>query len=106
MLRRADLLLLTGWCRARDMSWLPGRVGSGEAAVLLERRGHRAAAMLLVLDAGELRLLDAAGQELAVASDLQALLDALDFGVADPSPRTLPTGRPPQALSAQIAHAA
>ena len=44
--------------------------------------------MRLVLNEPELRLEDAAGEALAAASDLPALLDAVDGGVAEmPLPR-------------------
>jgi hypothetical protein len=93
MLRQSELLLLAAWCREREMTWLPGDAGGRRAALLLERRGRRADAMLLVLETGELRLLDSAAQELAAASDLQALLDAVDGGVADQPQRLTWPGR-------------
>ena len=43
--------------------------------------------MALVMGQRELRLQDELGDTLASASDLPALLDALDGGVAEPSPR-------------------
>ena len=85
MLGRAELLLLAEWCRRRGMSWLPGRSTDGAPALLLE---HRAAVggepMLLTLRDAELCLADESGQMIASASDLPALLDALDAGIADP----------------------
>lgn len=87
------------------MIWLPGQA-SGRAALLLERRGNRADAMLLVVEAEELRLLDADRQELAAASNLQALLDALDGGVADQPLRGGWPARLPMAAGYRVAAAA
>ena len=84
MLKRSDLRLLAAWCRPRGISWLPAAAEGACAALWLMPPGRGVAAMLLVLDRTELRLLDAAGQELAAASDLPALLDAMDGGIADP----------------------
>ncbi len=83
VLTQSDLLLLAAWCRARDMTWTPGRLTGDAACLLLEPAGGGRDAMLLVVGKGERRLLDAAGQELAAASDVQALFDAVDGGVAD-----------------------
>lgn len=95
MLTRAELLRLAEWCRARGFVFLPGRTTGGAPSLLLERRGRGADAMLLVVAAGERRLLDAAGQELASASEVPALLDAVDAGVGDVAPvATLPLRRP------------
>jgi hypothetical protein len=80
MLTRADLRMLSGWCHARGMTWLPGRAEGSAVGLLLQRNSG---SMLLASKAGELRLFDAAGQVLAVASNLPALLDALDGGIAD-----------------------
>jgi len=93
MLRPSDLQVLAAWCRSRAMAWLPGRPRNGATSLLLEPAGRGLDAMLLVLGPKELRLLDAAGQELAAASDLQALLDAVDGGVADQSERACWRGR-------------
>ncbi len=65
------------------MRWMPARACNGATSVLLESARSGLDAMLLEIDAKELRLLDASGQELAAASDLPALLDAVDGGVAD-----------------------
>ena len=86
MLTRAELLLLADWCRARRMTCIPARAvdgADGAAALLLQRPGREADAMLLVVEARERRLLDGAGLQLATASGLPALLDAVDAGVAD-----------------------
>jgi hypothetical protein len=96
MLARAELLLLVAWCRARRMTCIPAGAGAGTAALLLQSVGRGADAMLLVVEPTERRLLHWAGQELATASDLPALLDAVDGGVADipPSPAWLGTPGP------------
>ena len=103
MLTRAELRLLTEWCRTRTMTWTAGQAGGDAPSLLLERPGRGADAMLLVVAATERRLLDAAGQELAVASDLPALLDAVDGGVGDAAPAVWPTRR---AIAAPARHAA
>ena len=94
MLTRAELLLLADWCRARRMTCIPARAADGAegaAALLLQRPGREADAMLLVVEARERRLLDGAGLQLATASGLPALLDAVDGGVADlPAAPNLP----------------
>ncbi len=85
MLRRVDLQILAEWCRRRRMCWSPGRSEDAAPALLLEPRGRGdARPMLLVVRAGEWCLVDQDGDTLATASDLPALLDALDGGVADP----------------------
>ena len=89
MLTQSDVLVLTAWCRTRDMRWMPARARGGAPSLLLEPVRSGLDAMLLVVGAKELRLLDVSGQELAAASDLPALLDAVDGGVAD---RDVPRG--------------
>ena len=84
MLGRGALRALAAWCAARGMRWTPARSDDGAPALLLERRGQPAAqAMLVVLREEGFRLVDAGGEELALASDLPALLDALDGGIAE-----------------------
>lgn len=87
MLRQTELHVLSAWCRARGMTWAPGRAVGRRVAVLLERAQGGPDAMLLVLGGQECRLLDIGGAELAAASDLAALLDAVDGGVADAGAR-------------------
>jgi hypothetical protein len=100
MLKRSDLRLLAAWCRPRGIAWLPAATTGAAAALWLTPSGRAAEAMLLVVDRAELRLLDAAGQELAVASGLHALLDAMDGGVADPPAAAGWNARPAQARAA------
>ena len=91
MVARGTLRALAAWCAARGVRWTPARGDDGGQALLLERRGQPAAeAMLVVLDADGFRLVTAGGEELACASDLPALLDALDGGVAEPPRRRAP----------------
>jgi len=88
MLDPSDLRLLSGWCRARAMGWSALRADSEAAVLLLEPRVALRPwqrLRLIAADAGY-RLDDEAGQTLAVASDLPALLDAVDGGVADTAP--------------------
>lgn len=92
MLAAIDLRTLTAWCSHRAMRWLALRADADGAALLLEpliatrpwQRMH-----LLAGDEGFL-LQDEAGQALATASDLPALLDALDGGVADTAAVVMP----------------
>lgn len=85
MLDRDDLRRLTAWCAARRLRWQPARSDSGEQAVLLDHAGSRQPwrRMEVLADPAGYRLRDEAGATLAVASDLSALLDAVDAGVAD-----------------------
>lgn len=85
MLAPSDLQTLTGWCRDRAMCWTALRVTAEAAVLLLEplvaaRPWQRM--RLIATDQGYL-LENEAGQALASASDLPALLDALDGGIAD-----------------------
>jgi len=90
MLGRGALRALATWCAARGMRWMPARTDDGSPALLLERRGQPPAeAMLVVLHDGGFWLVDASGEVLASASDLPALLDALDGGVAEPPRRRI-----------------
>jgi hypothetical protein len=91
MLAPTDIRTLTAWCHRRAMRWQPLRVDADGAALLLEplaalRPWQRM--RLLATDHGY-RLEDEAGQPLASASALPALLDALDGGVADAAPLVL-----------------
>ncbi|MCW3477612.1 hypothetical protein [Limobrevibacterium gyesilva] len=102
MLDPADLQILARWCRARRLGW---RRKSGPAAghVLLEPLMAAAPwqGMLLVAGVDGYLLQDATGETLAFASDLPALLDAVDAGVAEP-PRG-PAGLPALAEAAHRA---
>jgi hypothetical protein len=74
------LAVFSSWCRARGMTWLPG---SGAAALVLRpQRRADGDALMIAQREGELRLLSRSGDVLAAASDLPALLDAIDAGVA------------------------
>ena len=87
MLSRGALRALSAWCAARGMRWIPARTDDGAPALLLERRGQGLAdAMLVVPHDGGFRLVDTGGDILASASDLPALLDAVDGGIAEPPP--------------------
>ena len=89
MLDSIELGLLSAWCRARAMRWHPLRAGAEATTLLLEPHLPDRLWQRMLLTVGEdLRLEDEAGDVLAIASDLPALLDALDGGVADvPAPR-------------------
>ena len=89
MLDTFELGLLSAWCHARAMRWHPLRTGAEATTLLLEPHVPDRLWQRMLLTAGDdLRLDDEAGDVLATASDLPALLDALDGGVADaPAPR-------------------
>lgn len=84
MLDRQDLMLLTRWCRARSVAWQPARSEDNEPALLLQGRIAAPAwtGMLLAVSDDGFTLTDAGGETLATTSDLAALLDALDAGLA------------------------
>ena len=86
MLDAADLRLLTRWCRDHAMRWQPLCVDADGTMLLLEpaEARHPWQRMVLTADDTGLRLEDELGEALAAASDLPALLDALDGGVAEP----------------------
>ena len=91
MLAPTDLRNLTDWCRHRAMDWMALLVDADAAVLLL---APKAAArpwqrMRLIASDHGYRLEDEGGQALASASDLPALLDALDGGVADAAPLVL-----------------
>lgn len=85
MLDTSDLRLLTRWCGDHAMRWQPLRTGADGAMLLLEPSvaRHPWQRMMLTADDAGFRLEDELGDALAAASDLPALLDALDGGVAE-----------------------
>lgn len=84
MIEYRELQALAAWCQARGLCWLPGRAEGGDEALLLEQRGRRhSESMLLVHDRHGYCLIDPLGDLLASASNLPALLDALDGGIAE-----------------------
>ncbi len=85
MLDGTELRALSVWCGKHDLSWTPAESEQGPPTMLLQPRdaGRPWQRMILVLDQGELRLENELGETLASASDLPALLDALEGGVAD-----------------------
>jgi hypothetical protein len=87
MLDAAELRLLTRWCQDQEMRWQPLRVDADGAMLVLEPAvaRHPWQRMVLTADEAGLRLEDELGDALAAASDLPALLDALDGGLAEPA---------------------
>ncbi len=85
MLNSSELRTLTAWCVRCYLRWTPAHPAHGVATLLLEPRSGRTPwqRMLLVLDEPEMRLETELGEALASASDLEALLDAMDGGVAE-----------------------
>ncbi len=91
MLAPTDLRTLTDWCRHRGKDWVALRVDADAAVLLLEPKVAARPWQRMRLIAGDRGYLleDEGGQALASASDLPALLDALDGGVADAAPLVL-----------------
>jgi len=89
MLDTANIMILTRWCRARRLNWMPAIADNGAAAVRLAPivGSLPSQNMLVVAEDDGFCLLGAPGGKLAVASDLPSLLDALDAGVAAPDIR-------------------
>ena len=86
----AELKHLSRWCSARRLHWQPARTESGAPAILL--RGDSASVawhdMMLIEEDDGVALVDEQGDLLADASEILALLDALDTGlVTRPMPR-------------------
>ncbi|MDR3523117.1 MAG: hypothetical protein P4L66_03330 [Acetobacteraceae bacterium] len=79
----AELKHLTRWCTARRLYWQPARTESGAPAILLRGNGMRVAwhDMMLTEEDDGVGLRDARGALLADASEIPALLDALDSGL-------------------------
>ena len=86
MLATGDLRVLSTWCSHRGLHWLAASYD--EPSMLLEHHaGTRPwGRMVLCREDSALRLLDETGTLLAEASNLPALLDAVDGGVAEPTP--------------------
>ncbi len=86
MMDGTQVQLLTAWCNRRALSWSPGRLVDGAPVMVLrpQQCGRPWQGMALIMGRPELRLEDEQGDTLASASDLPALLDALDGGVAEP----------------------
>ncbi len=99
MLDTTELRTLARWCRGRGLRFLPvgtGQVGTGPAGsvILFERLEPTRPwqRMKLVQDEDGFRLCDECDELLASGSDVTAMLDALDGGVAEPT-RPFPAGR-------------
>jgi hypothetical protein len=90
MLGVVELRILDRWCAARRLAWrgLPGPAMDGRAdgqSLRIAAPGRGGVdAMYLTGSAGGYVLQDFEGAALAIASDLPALLDAVDAGVAEP----------------------
>jgi hypothetical protein len=85
MLGGVELRALSLWCCRRDMTWSPAHSADGPPVMMLRARDDNRPwqRMMLVLDTSELRLENELGETLASASDLPALLDAVEGGVAE-----------------------
>ena len=79
-----DLQTLSRWCAARRMEWLPGNSSDAGEVILIEPASGNGLWPRLALfrQARLYGLVDEWGEILAEASELSALLDALDGGIA------------------------
>ncbi len=79
----AELKHLSRWCSARRLHWQPARTEAGAPAILLRSDSVLVAwhDMMLIEDDDGVALLDEQGDLLADASEIPALLDALDSGL-------------------------
>ena len=92
VLDTTELRTLAQWCRGRGLRFLPLGMGSEGSEILFERLEPTRPwqRMKLVQDDDGFRLSDERDELLASGSDLPAILDALDGGVAEPAPLALP----------------
>ena len=83
-----ELRTLARWCQGRGLRFLPLGTDAERSVILFELREPTRPwqRMKLVQDDAGFRLCDEADDLLASGSDLPAILDALDGGVAEPSP--------------------
>ncbi len=86
MLNVREIIVLNAWCRRRALRWYPAHE-AGHVGLVLEGTSGRLPwdRMILVLDDDGFRLRDERSDTLATASDLPALFDAVDGGVAEPA---------------------
>ena len=82
----SDLRLLSEWCGRHDMTWSAAQsLTDAPAMALIPKDARRPwETMLLVLQRPEMRLENEMGETLASGTNLPALLDAVDGGVAEP----------------------
>jgi hypothetical protein len=100
----AEMRFLTAWCARRGLRWCPLRGEANRAEMLLEPLDARRPwqRLRLVLEDDGFALEDEPGEVLATASDLPALLDALDGGVDEPAPEPRPHWRRPAAVGMSL----
>ena len=89
MLDTTELRTLARWCQVRGLRFLPLGTDPALSVILVEWRepSRPWQRMKLVQDDAGFRLCDEADDLLASGSDLPAILDALDGGVAEPAAR-------------------
>ena len=83
MLGRGELQALTAWCARRGLGWAPASQSTSRGGIVLHGRSPDRpwqGMMLVQLNAGYC-LENEAGETLATASSLAAVLDALDGGI-------------------------
>ena len=88
MLDGSTIRAVNAWCQGRALSWSAADRAGANAVVMLRPVGLSRPwrRMMLVWDGEELRLENEMGETLASASDLPALLDAVDGGVGEAAP--------------------
>lgn len=96
MLARFELKTLASWCAARAIRWRP-LSGDAMPTLLLEpeENGSRWRRMVLRVEEADLQLVTETGEQLASASELHGLLDALEGGVGDVAPLPRPALQAP-----------
>ncbi len=85
MVDGATMRALNAWCGRRELVWSAPSGGRPVMTLRPANAGHPWQGRVLVLDGPELRLENERGETLASASDLPALLDAVDGGVGEPA---------------------
>ena len=82
----SDLSLLSAWCGRHDMTWSAVQSPTDTPSMVLIPKDarHPWETILLILQCPEIRLENGLGETLASGSNLPALLDAVDGGVAEP----------------------
>lgn len=81
MFEAGDRLVLLRWCRTHRVPWSDAAAPAGGAAIVLHAVPGRMT-LRLVSEASGVRLETIGGETLAAASGVQALLDAVDAGIA------------------------
>jgi hypothetical protein len=82
-LHRIDFKGLERWCRTRQLTWTAASQAAPAILLAPQETGRMWQRLVLVMANPDCRLENEAGDVLAIASSVTALLDAVDGGVAD-----------------------